>query len=227
MKQFIITALCLLCLCIPAQAQYMPADIIAKADSVLIDAVGKDIFTMYYVRWGTNLYEYKSKKNSKKLKSGFLSETGKRVSNEPTKGIFCKAGVWYNVHLGVPKCLSADVWVEFDSTLSVIASVDTAVIPKYIREGKPCNFISKERAAELAEAFFNEKGYGTAIEKVEANYITYRFHAYYWVANRKIWEAQEPGGKPYGEMEQAYIDAVTGMPKEYNIYEFGTIPMME
>ncbi|MDR2916329.1 MAG: hypothetical protein LBV74_16135 [Tannerella sp.] len=212
-------------------AQHMPADILAKADSIMIAAVGRRIFDTYYVRTETNCYDYKLKKKSKTTKSEFLSQYGKGISNKPTKGHFAGAGVTYEFRLNEKQFWAPYTreYIAFDSVFNLSTPLDLAYIPQYAWDNDTCNFITSLQAVALAVPHFSNPA--VAYDTAEIAFETYksgiRVYRYCWTVSRITWQERNENGQPFGDREMVVIDALTGEVLTTQREEFGSAPIME
>lgn len=190
--------------------RYNPDDILEKADSVIISHVGQRIFDKYYKRSPTNLYDYKTRKNAKKVKWSTLSEYGK-IKKNPTKGYFQGAFISYTITIKEKDftCWS-DENVKFDADFNVEWPIDTAMIPQYVWRNDTCDFIPKSKALEIAERCFNGKGRYSHIDIRYGKYsYRYPYHGYFWEVRKLLWYNRNKE-EPFGYEKVVLIDAASG-----------------
>lgn len=222
MKQLIIILICFLCLASTASAQYMPADIIAKADSVLIAAVGQHIFDKHFVRDQYIRYKYKSDNNSKKEEHGVLVTLEEGVSKVPTKGYFEGATIWYTFYLKADKSYES---IVFDANLNVTSPITVSAIPECLWNNDTCIIITPEKAIELAQPYFTQAG--VEPDSASMGFERHNISAFCWTVSRITWQEWDDNKQPFGDKEIVLIDATTGVHLQTRREEFGWAPIME
>lgn len=97
--------------------------------------------------------------------------------------------------------------MALDKNLSLKDSLTFDFIPDFVKEGQPCDFISPEKALEVAKANFKEKGfeiYGPELKNDEKQ------KQYIYTINNKL--TQSPR---FGKLECMEINALTAEIKTY------------
>ncbi len=182
---------------------YNTKNIIAKADSVMMKAVGERIFRRYFTLDTTSYYEY-TKRNGK---TGYKILTAKPITKHKFKGV----NVRYIFTLDVYNRPVAWCRVKFDDYLIPLESVLTDFIPKYLKEGKPCNFITDSVALQIAAKTFTRKGIKPFIAGLEYDH---RAQRYIWRLSNIVGE-WEHMNHLHGETELLKLDAISGEKLSY------------
>ena len=179
--------------------QYNSADIIKKADSILIAAVGQKIFKDYYHYDLSSYYEYMNKSGKTKGKGlGHNKQTEGKFVNVSVRYIFC-------LHKYNTPCNTT--FIEFDSLLNLIEPLNMDFIPNYVIRNDSCNFISDSSALAIAKNNFKEKGIHPVHIYLEWDY---KEKLYVWTADNILTEQKDAFGNNYGELELIRINALNG-----------------
>jgi hypothetical protein len=200
---FMLIAFMLSSIIVNAQT-YKTKDILAKADSIMISKVGKDIFEKYYCLDSYSFFAYSKRKGKVKYEYLFKSPL--------TKGNLKAADVRYSFCLDVYNLPCLNERVKFDGVLNWVEKFNPDYIPKYILKNKPCDFVSDSAALITGTKTFVRKGIKPISLRLDFNHTKKR---YIWCLYNTITEGTDFMGKPYGEMEEIQIDAVTGEVLEY------------
>jgi len=130
--------------------KYYSADIIKKADSIIVAAVGQKIFEEHYQFDSASYFESKTSFNDDLIKT--LSKAKK------TKGEIKLINVRYTFY--IKKFEQPFVWtgLVFDKNLNLKKPVDTSFIPKFILQGRTNDFLTKDDILEIAKSKFVKKG---------------------------------------------------------------------
>lgn len=203
MKHFLFSIIVLLITLNVEGQTYHTAAIIAKADSIMIKTVGEKIFRLYFTLDTTSYYEY-TKRNGK---SGYEILTAKPINKHKFKIV----NVRYIFTLNVYNRPGAWCRVKFDDYLIPVESVLTDFIPKYLKEGKPCNFITDSVALQIAEKTFTRKGIKPFIAGLEYDS---RGQRYIWRLSNIVRE-WEHMNHLHGETELLELDAISGEKLSY------------
>jgi hypothetical protein len=172
--------------------------IISKADSILRTTVGDSIYK-YYQYDKLSCYEYKNSRNKSNLK--YL------IKNKRTKGRFVDADVRFYFKYPVIKGICILTSVKLDSNLNLIKPIYLKQIPDFLWQGKPCDFISGEKALEIAKDSLKHKG----IEPIK-QYLDYdsKRERYVYMVFNVLTKQTDTRGHDSGEEELFIIDAITG-----------------
>ena len=179
--------------------RYYSKEIIKKTDSIMKAAVGERIFNQYFHYDTQSYYEYKNFWGNKDWKT--LTDTKR------TKGKFKNMRVRYLFCLDTFNISCLMTWVQLDSNLNKIDSVDISFIPDYVLENKSCNFINDKYALQIAQETFTKKG----IKPVSIS-LSYdrKKNIYYWRADNVLTENTDSFDSKYGQVQYVDIDALTG-----------------
>lgn len=162
-------------------------------------AVGERIFNQYFHYDIQSYYEYKNFWGNKDWKT--LTDTKR------TKGKFKSMRVSYLFCLDTFNISCLMTWVQLDSNLNKIDSVDISFIPDCVLENKSCNFINDKYALQIAKATFTKQG----IKPISIS-LSYdrKKNIYYWRADNVLTENIDSFGCKYGQVQYVDINALTG-----------------
>ena len=210
MKHFTIILLLFIYQSIAGQT-YPTKMIIAKADSILKITVGDSVYKYYHYD-KLSCYEYNNSKNKPNLK--YLTK------NKNTKGHFRYADVRFYFSHPILKGICILTSVKLDSNLNLMDSICLEQIPDFIKQGKPCDFISSEKALGIAKDSIKYKG----IEQVK-EYFDYnsKHKRYVYIVYNVLSRQPDSQGLDSGEEETIIIDAITGKILEHWKGWYGTI----
>jgi hypothetical protein len=183
--------------------RYQAADIIKRADSVIISKVGKKVFDQYFAYSYSN-FEYSNWLGKPKTK--VLRKTGQ------TNGKFHVARVVYAFCLKVYNVDCIRNWVYLDNKSIIKTTIQMEYIPEYVWNQDTCNFISDQRALEIAASVFKKKGMKTPEKTL---FYDDQINRYLWRVTQKITEFENGRGETYGEIEIVELDALTGSIKSH------------
>jgi hypothetical protein len=130
--------------------KYYAAEIIKKADSIMVATVGQKIFDKHFKFDSASYFETKASFNHALIKT--LTKTKK------TKGEIKFINVRYTFY--IKKFEQPYVWtgLVFDKNLKLKKPVDTSFIPKFILQGTPNDFLTQRDVLEVAKSKFVKKG---------------------------------------------------------------------
>jgi hypothetical protein len=130
--------------------KYYSADIIKKADSIMVATVGQKIFDEHYKFDSASYFESKTSFNDDFIKT--LTKTKK------TRGEIKFINVRYTFY--IKKFEQPFVWtgLVFDKSLILKKPVDLSFIPKFILQGTTNDFLTNNEALEIAKSRFVKKG---------------------------------------------------------------------
>ena len=149
MKKILYFILFLICTYPIYGQKYNTKYIIHKADSVLHKTVGDSVYKFF--AYDTNsYYEYMDE----------LGETNWKTLNEfsETKGNFVEVDVRFFFDYPMVKGINGITHVKFDKDLILQDSIPLNFIPDFLIENRKCDFISLEKAVEIAKEFITKKG---------------------------------------------------------------------
>jgi hypothetical protein len=177
---------------------YNTKTIIAKADSILRANVGDSIYQYYHFD-NLSWYEYKNSKNKSHLK--YL------VESKNTKGNLVNADVRFDFDYPILKGICIKTSVLLDSSLNLKQSIFLKQIPDFIWKGKPCDFITNERAVAIAKDSMKYKG----INEIK-QYLDFdsKYERYIYMIYNILSKQTDALGHDSGEEEAFKIDAITG-----------------
>lgn len=179
--------------------KYYSADIIKKADSIMIATVGQKIFDNHYKFDSASYFETKTSFNNALIRT--LTKVKK------TKGQIKFINVRYTFF--IKKFEQPFVWtgLVFDKDLKLNIPVDTSYIPKFIFSGTPNAFLTKEDILNVAKDKFVKKG----IKPIETS-LTYDHYkkVYVWNVVNIIGEWKDAYDNIQREVELLEINATNG-----------------
>ncbi|MEO6150385.1 MAG: hypothetical protein ABIN95_09165, partial [Mucilaginibacter sp.] len=188
--------------CLPVYGQqYKTADIIKKADSLMIAVVGDSIFHKCYKYDPQSYYEYitsSGKINYKEL-----------ISAKQTKRDFLKAGVRYTFCLDEYNKPCTNASVNFDNMLNLISPIDIAYVPEYLLNSKDCDILSRLKALDIGLRLLNKPGIRAIMPDLEYDY---QYKTYVWKISNVRYEYQNWyfKDKTNGLAEVLILNAYTG-----------------
>lgn len=130
--------------------KYNSADIIKKADSIMIATVGQKIFDEHYKFDSASYFEAKTSSNDALIKT--LTKVKK------TKGEIKLINVRYTFYIQMFEQPFVWTGLVFDKDLKLSKPVDTTFIPKFIFRGTPNDFLTKEDVLQVSKDKFVKKG---------------------------------------------------------------------
>ena len=212
MFRYILTIAFLLIVSICFGQQYSSANIIKKADSILVAAVGKKVFTDYYHYDPSSYYEYRNKSGKIMWKD--------LAHSKRTTGSFIKVSVRYLFCLHNYDIPCNTTFIEFDSLLNMTKPLNSDFIPDYVIRNDSCNFISDSSALTIAKNNFKEKGIHPTHIYLEWDY---KEKLYVWTAENVLTEQKDAFGNNYGQLELIRIQALNGTILSQRKSEYGAL----
>ena len=179
--------------------KYYSADIIKKADSIMVATVGQKIFEEHYQFDSASYFESKTSFNDDFIKT--LTKTKK------TKGEIKLINVRYTFY--IKKFEQPFVWtgLVFDKDLNLKKPVDTSFIPKFILQGLTNDFLTKADVLQIAKSKFVKKG----LKPIETSLIyDYNKNIYVWSVVNIINEWKGYKDEISRDIELLEIDAKNG-----------------
>ena len=179
--------------------KYYSADIIKKADSIMIATVGQKIFNDHYKFDSASYFEAKTSSNNALIK---LLTKVKR-----TRGEIKLINVRYTFY--IKKFEQPFVWTGliFDKDLNLNKPVDTSFIPKFILRGTPNDLLTKEDVLKIAKEKFVKKG----IKPIETSLMYDHYKkVYVWTVTNVINEWKGYNDEISRDVELLEINAMTG-----------------
>ena len=183
--------------------KYNTKYIINKADSILHEVVGDSLYRFF--AYDTNsYYEYIDE----------IGETNWETLNEfsETKGKFVKVDVRFFFDYPIVKGIKGTSQIEFDKDLISQDSINLKFIPDFLKENRKCDFITSEKAIEIAKGFITQKGKYELEATLNYDNATCRY--IYFIENilRKYFEKTDDEST---ESEFVIVDARTGKVLEH------------
>lgn len=179
--------------------EYYSADIIKKADSIMVATVGQKVFDEHYTLESTSYYELITSSNHKYIKT--LTKAKK------IKGAITVINVRYAFY--IKKSAPPLIWTSlvFDKVLNLTKPVDTSYIPKFILRGTANDFLTEEEVLQIARSRFVKKG----IKPFEST-LTYDHNQniYVWSVVNIINEWKGYKNEISREVESLEINAANG-----------------
>jgi len=186
---------------------YETRKVIQKADSILRSEAGENLYK-YFKYAPSTYYEYtiRNKTKWKTLNKKAL-----------TKGQFIESNVRFDFKHPEYDWITGYASIRFDSFLNLSNSVDLSFIPKFLQEGKPNNFISKEQAIQIAkDTVLKEK-----VKELKAELsFNRRKNTYIWLVTNYLSRRTDSFGQIYGEADYVNIDPGTGKIVEQNFNSY-------
>ena len=182
--------------------------IIYKADSILHKVVGDSLYK--YFTYDTNsYYEY-------------IDESGKtswETLNEfpETKGDFVEIDVRFDFIYPLIEEIRGFSSVRFDKELIFKDSIYLDFIPDFLKENRKCDFISSERALEIAKNIFTHEGEYEIDASLNYNSNIYRYVYYVNVILKKY---NEETDDEFGYIEYVIVDALNGEVLEHQFGQY-------
>jgi hypothetical protein len=199
MQKIIISNLFFLIINFSFGQKYYSADIIKKADSIMIASVGQKIFEDHYKFDSSSYFESKTSFNDTYIKT--------LIKTKKTKGKIKSISIRYIFY--IKKFEQPSVWTSLllDSNLNLKKPIDTSFIPKFVLRGTRNDFLTKEDALEIAKHKFLKK----EIKPFEAS-LTYDYYKekYIWTAINIIDEWKGYKDEINKDVELIEIDASNG-----------------
>ena len=170
--------------------------IVKRADSIMIEKVGSQVFKNNYTQ--ELIIHYSYKKKNKNLHYEVLKK------GEVTKGKLINAEIIYVFSMNVANSFTPTLtYVKFDSLLKLQMIPNMEFIPKCILENSSCIIISKQKAIEIAKSNF----------KVTMTLPISTHFGYLASANKYIWTVINDLGNDVSE--DIRINALTGEIVDY------------
>jgi len=186
--------------------KYNTVDIIKRTDSIIIAAVGKNVFDNNYSLDSTKEGEAWQKTYDKERKIKRI------VLGSKTTKHFTFIAVDYIFYINKYQKPFYQTRIILDKNLNSQFPVDTSFIPKYILRGTKSDFLTESAALEIAKAKFRKKG----TKSLEAS-LTYDYTRkfYIWTVENILNETKDAYGAPWRQIEYLELNAVTGQILNY------------
>jgi hypothetical protein len=199
---------------------YSYEQIVGTADSIVKANLDPKLLKYFSRDSGDIKYEFKRNKWRK-----YKTRYARINKGEITKGNFNRTHMFYGFHYKeplindplVPGFLPGDIFLVFDSKLNQTEQVDLSFIPKYVREQRPCDFITMDKAIELSKLDKIQNG----LEPLTAT-LSYNGNLknYCWCVTSVL--KKEPyRNSTRGEADTVTIDALTGQILSHEMTYFG------
>ncbi len=179
--------------------KYYTADIIKKADSIIIATVGQKIFEEHFRFDSASYFETKTSFNNALIKT--LTKVKK------TRGSIKFINVRYTFY--IKKFDQPFVWtgLVFDKDLNLKKPIDTTIIPKFILSGTPNDFLTKEDVLKIAKDKFVRKG----MKPIETSHMYDHYKkVYVWTVVNIIRESKGYKDEVSRDVELLEINASNG-----------------
>jgi hypothetical protein len=183
--------------------------IIAKADSILKQRVGDTLY-QYFKYDKNSYYEYQGFKNESNWKA--------LVKGKKTKGKFVNTDVRFYLDYPFVNGIRGTAHIQLNSDLNLVGSIPLDFVPEFLLKNKKCDFMSKEKALEIAKDSLKYKG----IDKMES-YLEYesKYKRYVYTIHNILTKQTDSNGRNSGESETLKIDAITGKILDHWKGEYG------
>ena len=179
--------------------KYYSADIIKKADSIMIATVGQKLFDDHFKFDSASYFETKTSSNDALIRT--LTKVKK------TKGQIKFINVRYTFY--VKKIEQPFVWtgLVFNKDLKLNKPVDTSFIPKFIFRGTPNDLLTEEDVLKVAKDKFVKKG----IKPIETSLMYDHYKkVYVWTVINIINEWKGYKDEISRDVELLEINAING-----------------
>jgi len=117
--------------------------------------------------------------------------------------------IWVHYKFNHPELspISNGLWVKLDEDFKLIEPLDLKFIPEFLWKNEAKNFITKEKAKQIAISKFEKKG--IKIDDAELMYND-KTNSYVYIVYNKLNEKPNSANKPSGNTEVIKVDAITG-----------------
>lgn len=178
--------------------RYYTNDILKKADSIMISAVGQSVFHNHFQLDSTSYC---------KTKTTFNDEITYLTRTKSTNGKIKLIAVRYIFYLNKFEQPSVSTSVIFDKELNLKQPLDTAFIPKFILQQTASDFLTKEDVLKIARDSFVKKG----IKPIES-FLSYdpNKKLYLWTVTNTLSEWKGYNDEVIRQVELLEIDAISG-----------------
>ena len=173
------------------------SDVLKISDSIILSNSNPYLNQFFTVNVGT-YYSYK-KRNRK--------TTGKFLFKNRLKRNVIEIWINYSFLYQPSQNIRGGLWVKLNKNLELIEPISLDFIPKFLWNNDKSNFISIERAKEIATKHFEKSGI-----KIDEPELMFNEKSKSWVflVINKLNEVQNIHNKPSGNTEVIKVDAVTG-----------------
>jgi hypothetical protein len=183
--------------------------IIETADSIAKTNIEPHLLK-YFRRDSSSIkYEFKNER-WKKWKTRY----GQVKKNEKTKGAFQRTSIYFSFSKNEPIMrdsywrtgyLSWTFYIIFDNQLKLVEPLDFSFIPIYLKEQRPCDFISKDKALSISKESEIKEG----IEPIVATLDFDNGLGKYCWSIVSVLTKEIHGNHFHGEADTVIVDAVT------------------
>jgi hypothetical protein len=186
--------------------KYKTADIIKRADSLIISVVGQNVFANNYTLDSTKDIESWQKTYDKEKKIKRL------VLNSKITRHFSLIAIDYVFYINKYERPFFPTRILLDKNLNAQFSIDTTFIPKYILRGTKNDMLQESDALKIAKAKLIRPG----IKPFEAS-LTYDYSKkiYVWTVLNIINESKDNNINPWRDVEFLELNALTGQILNY------------
>jgi hypothetical protein len=202
---------------------YSYDQILSRADSLLRTVVKSHLLKHFHRDSATINYYYRLPNKRK-----YLDRADQIGKGERTKGHFQRALIFYHFTFREPMVnavlhkgyLYYSIDISFDSQLRPSflddfpsdppernAQVDMSFIPKYVDEGRPCDFITMETALEIGKKANIETGFEPPSATLDYDNGSFKRYCW-WITSPLTKEYHD--NHIHGTADTVTIDAVTG-----------------
>jgi hypothetical protein len=130
--------------------KYYSADIIKKADSIMIAVVGQKIFEEHYQFDSASYFETKTSFNDALIKT--------LTKSKKTKGAIKFIVISYIFYIKKYEQPFISTSLILDRNLNLTKPIDTSFIPAFISRGTKNDFLTKDDVLKIAKSKFAKKG---------------------------------------------------------------------
>lgn len=196
LKVFFLIVLSLCSLNLTSQS-ISKSEILKISDSIVIANTNSHLFKFFTSTEGS-YYRYKNRE---------VTKIGKFDSSQKLRNEIQEIWVHYKFNHPEINGVSNGLWVKLDENLKLIEPLDLIFIPEFLWKNQSSNFISKEKAKQIAISKFRNKG--IKIDDAELMYNE-KSKSYVYIIFNKLNEIPNSANQPSGSTEVIKVDAITG-----------------
>lgn len=182
--------------------------VIQTSDSILKSEVGERIFKSFEISVGS-YYKYQTK-------SKYVSY-GKFLSKRSFKKNTTEIWILYHFRHGN---LKAGMWLKLNAELKPIEPLELNFIPEFLKNNEPSNFITYEKAQQIATDSFRKNSLEVDNPKL---IFDDKKGKYIYLIISKITKTKNQIGQDAGETEIVEIDALDGKVSDISTGHYGLI----
>jgi len=174
--------------------------IIEQSEMILRNIIGQDLIKYFAPTEGISFYRLKENR------FGFVS-TKKLKKNGKTRRKWIEIWVHWRFEYPSIQGLSSALWIKLDKNLNPLEPLELNIIPDFIWNNKPSNFISINDAEKIGERNLTRTNFG--IDDLKLSFDSKLNMYVYEICNKKTQDL-DSDGKKHGVLEIIKISALTG-----------------